>query len=102
MHCIFLRNPILLIYQCVEMNRWLLLHFKSASKRLQIKKSSSSCNMVKLTVNDGVLSVCLMQEYTLRIISIQIGRMRYENELQQLQQFLVHLTHWEIKENLIT
>ena len=23
---IFLRNPILLIFQCMEMNRWLLLH----------------------------------------------------------------------------
>ena len=47
-----------LIYQCAEMNRWLLLHQQmcnlkllASSLRCKLKKSSCSFNMVKLTVN---------------------------------------------------
>ena len=58
----FLRYPILLffnlIYQCAEMNWWLFLYQQmcnlktlASSQRCQMKKSSCSFNMVKLTIN---------------------------------------------------
>ena len=71
----FKRNSILLflnlIYQCAEMNRWLFLHQKmgnlkmlASSLRCQMKKSSCSFNMVKLTVNQ---QCCLIDMLVARI-----------------------------------
>ena len=60
MRWFFLCNPILfLIYNCVEINRWLLLFLKicnlkklASSWRPQMKESSCSFNMVKIMVKE--------------------------------------------------
>ena len=55
----FLQKLILSIYQCVEMDRWLLLHLKmcnlemlASSKRPHMKRSSRSFNIEGLMVNE--------------------------------------------------
>ena len=40
---IFLRNPILLISQCIEMNRWLSLHFINIPQLSNIIMDPHSC-----------------------------------------------------------
>ena len=65
-----MRNgSILLIYQCVEMNRTLLLHLKMCNlkmlaslKRLQMKKNSCSFNMGKWTVNEQWYLIGMLDE----------------------------------------
>ena len=85
---VFLPNQIVLIYQCVEIDRWLLLHLKmcnlkmlASSKRHQMKKSSCLFKMGTLKVNERWCLIGMLD------VGIRIndninpnGQMGYENE----------------------